>query len=120
MDKQQGKRINEAAQKFADAHIESQRVVSKRSAEAQERQVQLTQSFFESVTNHIRTQAETDDAAARELAQQARRGQEASQALARESANVYMDFPNSMFSYYQQSPEGEADRASRSKLNPAQ
>jgi hypothetical protein len=105
MDEQQAKRINEAAQKFADSLIESYRAVSERSAEAQERQMRLTQSFFESVTNHIRAQAETGDAAARDLAQQARRGQEASQDLARESADAYMDFLNSMFSYYQRSAE---------------
>jgi len=115
MDEQQIKRINEAAQKFADALIESQRVVSERSAEAQERQVRLAESFFESVTNHLRAQVETGDAAARDLAEQARRGQEASQALTRESADAYMDFLNSMFSYYRRSTEEEADRASGSQ-----
>jgi hypothetical protein len=114
MDEQQAKRINEAAQKFADALIESYRAVSERSAETQERQVRLAESFFESVTNHIRAQVQTGDAAARELAEQARRGQEASQALARESADAYIDFLNSMFSYYQRSAE-EAKRASGRK-----
>jgi hypothetical protein len=75
--------------------------------------VRLTQSFFESVTNHIRAQAETGDAAARELAEQARRGQEASQVLARESADAYMDFLNSMFSYYQRSTEEAAGTTGR-------
>jgi hypothetical protein len=105
MDEQQSKRINEAAQKFADALIESYRAVSEHSAEAQERQVRLAESFFESVTNHIRDQAQTGNAAAHELVEQARRGQEASQALARESADAYIDFLNSMFSYYQRSAE---------------
>jgi hypothetical protein len=105
MDDQQAKRINQAAQQFADALIESYRAVSERSAEAQEHQVRLTQGFFESVTNHIRAQAETGDTAARELAEQARRGQEAPQVLARESADAYIDFLNSMFSYYQRSAE---------------
>jgi hypothetical protein len=119
MDEQQTKRINEAAQKFADALIESYRAVSERSVEAQERQVQLTRSFFESVTRHIRAQAEIGDAAARDLAEQARRGQEASQTLAQESAAAYMDFLSSMFSYYQQSAQ-EAGRASGSKPNRSQ
>jgi transglutaminase-like putative cysteine protease len=114
MDEQQAKRMNEAAQKFADALIESYRAVSERSAEAQERQVRLAESFFESATNRIRVQAETGDAAARELAEQARRGQEASQTLARESADAYMDFLNSMFSYYQRSAE-EAEKTAGSK-----
>jgi hypothetical protein len=114
MDEQQTKRINEAAQEFADALIESQRVVSKHSLEAQERQVQITQSFFESVTNHIRAQAEIGDAAASDLAEHARKGQEASQELTRESADAYMDFLDSMFSYYQRSVQEEAQRASGS------
>ncbi len=59
MDEKQANRVNEAAKKFADALIESYRTVSERSAEAQERQVRLAESFFESVTNPIRAQAET-------------------------------------------------------------
>jgi transglutaminase-like putative cysteine protease len=66
--------------------------------------VRLAESFFESVTNHIRAQAEIGDDA-RELAEQARRRHEASQTLARESADAYMDFFNSMFSYYQRSTQ---------------
>jgi len=76
--------------------------------------VRLAESFFESVTNHIRAQAEIGDDAARELAEQARRRHEASQTLARESADAYMDFLNSMFSYYRRSTE-EAERASGSQ-----
>jgi hypothetical protein len=113
MDEQQAKRINEAAQKFADALIETYRAVSERSAEAQEHQVRLTQSFFESVTNHIRAQAETGDAAARELVEQARKGQQASQALTRESADAYVEFFNSMFSYYQRSAQEAEETTGR-------
>jgi transglutaminase-like putative cysteine protease len=109
MDEQQAKRINEAAKEFADVLIESYMAAAERSAEAQERQVGLAESFFESVTNHIRAQAEFGDDAARELAEQARRRHEASQTLARESADAYMDFLNSMFSYYQ----GNLERAQR-------
>ncbi len=61
MDEKQANRVNEAAKKFADALIESYRTISERSAEAQERQVRLAETFFESVTNHIRAQAETGD-----------------------------------------------------------
>ncbi len=95
--------------------MESYRAVSERSVEAQERQVRLAESFFESVTNHIGAQTQTGDATARELAEQARKGQEASQALTRESADAYMDFLNSMFSYYRRSMEEEAEKASGSQ-----
>ncbi len=115
MDEQQANRINEAAQKFASALIESYRAVLERSAEAQERQVRLTESFFESVTNHIRAQAQTGDATARELAEQARKGQEASQVLTQESTDAYTDLLNSsMFSYYQRSTVEATGTAGRS------
>ena len=70
--------------------------------------MQLAESFFESVTNHIRAQAETGDASARELAEHARKGHEASQALTRESVDAYMDLLNSMFTYYQRSTQEAA------------
>jgi hypothetical protein len=113
MDEQQAKRINEAAQEFADALIESYRAVSVSSAEAQERHVRLTERFFESVTNHIRAQAETGNATARELAEQTQRGQEDSQVLARESADAYVDFLNSMFTYNQRSTEKVEETSGR-------
>jgi transglutaminase-like putative cysteine protease len=117
MDEQQAKRINEAAKEFADVLIESYMAAAECSAEAQERQVGLAESFFESVTNHIRAQAEFGDDAARELAEQARRRHEASQTLARESADAYMDFLNSMFSYYQRSAQ-EVEGTTGRKLSP--
>jgi hypothetical protein len=46
------------------------------------------------------------------LAEQTRRGQQAAQALTQESIDVYMDFMNSMFSYYQEGV-GVAERGTR-------
>jgi len=80
--------------------------------------VQLTQNFFESVTNHISAQAEIGDAAARDLAEHARKGQEASLELTRESADAYMDFLETIVSYYRRSMEEEAQRASSSRPDP--
>jgi hypothetical protein len=77
-------------------------MLSKYSVEAQERNTQLARSFFASVDGIIRAQAESNLAASRRLTEQAIKGQEAAQSLARESANAYMDFLDSMFSYYRE------------------
>ena len=82
MDDKQQKQVNEAAEKFADALKESYQSIADRSVSAQELNAQLTQQ---------------------------RKQQEASQALAQESVNAYMDFLNSMFSYYR----GNLDEAQR-------
>ncbi len=100
MDDQQA-RVNEVAQRFADALQDSFRTVSERTVSAQELNAELTQSFFNSVIDNLRTQAESNREMAQQLADQQQRQQEATQALAQESVNAYMDFVNSMFSFYQ-------------------
>jgi len=91
---------HEAARKLAEAVMESHAMIASVSAETQERQVQLTRSFFDSVARNLRGQAEENWAATRELTEQARRWQEAAHVLTRESANAYIDFLDSMVSYY--------------------
>jgi hypothetical protein len=93
---------HETAQKLAEAILESHRMLSNYSVEAQERHTQLTRSFFTTVDGIIRAQAESNLAASRRLAEQAFKGQEAAQSLARGSANAYIDFLDSMFSYYRE------------------
>jgi hypothetical protein len=110
MDEKQQKQVNEAAEKFADAIKESYQAIADRSVSAQDLNAQLTQEFFNGVINNLRTQAESNRALAEDLIEQQRKQQEASQALTQESVNAYMDFLNSMFSYYR----GGLDEAQRS------
>ncbi len=105
MDKRQQNQINEAAEKFAGAIKDSYQALADRSVSTQELNAQLTQEFFNGVINNLRTQASNNRALADDLIEQQRKQQEASQALAQESVNAYMDFLNSMFSYYQGSME---------------
>ncbi len=49
MAEQQQQRINQAAQQFTEALVESFRAVSERGATAQEQGAQLTQEFFNQV-----------------------------------------------------------------------
>ena len=109
MDQEQQKQVNEAAEKFAEAIKESYQALAERGVSAQELNAQLTQDFFNGVINNLRTQAESNRALAEDLIEQQRKQQEASQTLTQESVNAYMDFLNSMFSYYR----GNLDEAQR-------
>ena len=101
-DQRTQKQVNEAAEKFADAIKESYQALADRSVSAQDLNAQLTQEFFNGVINNLRTQAENNRALAEDLIEQQRKTQEASQALAQESVNAYLDFLGSMFSYPRQ------------------
>src|SRR5215208_6568165 len=119
MDEQQQRRVNEAAEQFADAVRTSFQAVSERGASAQELNAELTQNFFNSVINNLQTQAEGNRQMTQELADQAQRGQEASRQLTQESVQAYMDFINSTFSFSQAAPQAgqrgveQADREAR-------
>ena len=80
---------------------------------AQELNAQVTQDFFNGVINNLRTQADNNRALSEDLIEQQRKQQEASRALARESVNAYMDFLNSMFSYYRGSMDEVQRRANQ-------
>ena len=110
MDERQQRQVNEAAEKFASAIKDSYQALAERGVSAQQLNAQLTQDFFNGVISSLRTQAENNRALAEDLIEQQRKQQEASQALTQESLNAYMDFLNSMFSYYR----GSVDEAQRS------
>jgi hypothetical protein len=101
MDEQQQQRVNEAAEQFTSALVESFRAVSARGEAAQEQSAQLTQDFFNRVVNNLRAQAEDTQEMTQQLADQQQRAQEATRTLTQESADAYMNFLNSMFSYWQ-------------------
>ena len=109
MDQRQQQQVKEAAEKFADALKESYQSIANRSVSAQELNAQLTQDFFNGVINNLRTQAEGNRALSEDLIEQQRKQRDASQALAQESVNAYMDFLNSMFAYY----KGNLDEVQR-------
>ncbi len=116
MDEQQQQRLNEASRQFADALVASYRALSERGAAAQEPGAQLTQQFFNDVINSLHTQAGATREMTGQLAAQQQQAQEASRDLTEASAGAYMEFLNSMFSFYQGSVEaaergtGEAER----------
>ncbi len=91
---------HEVARKMAEAIAESQAMLASVSVETQQRQAQLTQSFFDSVLVNLGAQTRGNLAVSQELAEQALRGQEAAQTLVQESVGAYVDFLDSMLSYY--------------------
>jgi hypothetical protein len=101
MDQKQQKQVNEAAEKFAEAVRESYQAVAERGQSAQELNTQLTQNFFNSVLENLRSQAESNRELSQQLIEQQQKQREATQAMTQESMNAYTDFMNSMFAYYQ-------------------
>ena len=114
-DQQQQQRINEAAEQFTDALVQSYKTVAERGVSAQEQGTQLTQVFFNQTINNLRAQAEQNRQATEQLADQQQRQAEAAQTLTRESVDAYMYFMDSMFSYWQ----GGIQTAERSTEEPA-
>lgn len=101
MDDKQMKKVNEAAEKFAEAVRESYETMGNRSKEAQEQSTKMTQNFFEGVIQELDRRSRSGEKISKEMMEQTRKQQEAFQSLSQESANLYMEFLNSMLSYYQ-------------------
>lgn len=106
MDEKQMDKVNEAAEKFAEAVRESYETMGNRSIEAQEQSTKLTQNFFEGVIHELDRQSRSNEQFSRQMMEQTRKQQEAFQSLSQESANLYAEFLNSMLSYYQGGQQG--------------
>src|SRR5918997_3536546 len=101
IDQQSQQRINEAADQFTDALVQSYKTVAQRSVSVQEGSAQVTEVFFNQTINNLRAQAEENRQASQQLVDQQQRQAEAAQTLTQESVGAYMDFMDSMFSYWQ-------------------
>src|SRR4051794_4040063 len=97
VDEQQQQRVNQAAEEYANAIVESQRAVSERGVSAQEANTQLTQQFFNAVIDHLQRMRQETQGASQELSEQTQRAQAAAQALTQETAGAYMEYMNSVF-----------------------
>ena len=100
-DQQSQQKINQAADQFTDALVQSYKTVAERGVSAQEGGAQVTEVFFNQTINNLRAQAEENRQATQQLADQQQRQAEAVQTLTRESVGAYMEFMDSMFSYWQ-------------------
>jgi hypothetical protein len=100
-DQQSQQRINEAADQFTDALVQSYKTVAERGVSAQEGSAQVTEVFFNQTIDNLRAQAEENRQASQQLADQQQRQAEAAKTLTQESVGAYMAFMDSMFSYWQ-------------------
>src|SRR5918992_2961021 len=100
-DQQSQQRINQAADQFTDALVQSYKTVAERGVSAQEGSAQVTEVFFNQTINSLRAQAEENRQASQQLVDQQQRQADAAQTLTQESVGAYMDFMDSMFSYWQ-------------------
>jgi hypothetical protein len=100
-DQQSQQKINQAADQFTNALVQSYKTVAERGVSAQEGSAQVTEVFFNQTINNLRAQAEENRQVSEQLADQQQRQAEAAQTLTRESVGAYMEFMDSMFSYWQ-------------------
>ena len=98
---QENQRLNEAAEQFADALVQSYQAVSELGVTTQERNVQLTEEFFNRVVSNLRTQADANLQLSEQIAKQQQRQVEAAQDLTQETVDAYMDFASSLFGFWQ-------------------
>ena len=73
MDHHQQQKVNEAAEQFTEALVQSYKAVAERGASAQDRGVQLTEVFFNQTINNLRAQAEENRRATQQLSEQQQR-----------------------------------------------
>src|ERR671921_932869 len=98
-DQQSQEKINEAAEQFTDALVQSYKTVAERGVSAQEGSAQLTEVFFNQTINNLHAQAEDHPQATQRLADQQQRQAEATRTIAQESVGAYLEFMDSMYSW---------------------
>jgi hypothetical protein len=111
MDDQQRQRINGAAQEFTDALVAAYRTTSGGAAAAQQLGAQQIEYFFNTVMNNLRTQGEGTLQITQQVAAQQELARDATQELTRVSTDNYMDFLDTMFSFYPGGPSRTQRRA---------
>ena len=99
-DHQSQQRINEAAEQFTDALVQSYKVVAERGVSAQEGGAQVTEVFFNQTINNLHAQAEENRQATQRLADQQQRQAEATRTITQESVGAYLEFIDSMYSWW--------------------
>ena len=89
MDNHQQQRMNEAARQFTAALVTANKATADRTVEAQQLSAQLTEYFFNTVIDNLRTQAEGTRQVTQQLANQQLRTQEAARQITRASTDTY-------------------------------
>jgi hypothetical protein len=101
MDSQQQQRMNREAQEFTDAVVAACKTTSESTVMAQQLGAQHIEYFFTTVIHNLRAQAEGTLHLTQQLATQQQLARKATQELTQLSTDNYMDFLDSVFSFYQ-------------------
>jgi hypothetical protein len=112
MDQHQQQEVNKAADQFTDALVNSYKAVIDRGVSAQESSTQVTKVFFNQAINNLYARAEQNRHVSQQLPDQQQRQAEAAQTLTQESVDAYMNFMDSMFSWWQRGVQ-TAERGAR-------
>jgi hypothetical protein len=100
MDAQKQQRLNEAAEQFADALVQSYQAVTELGVTTQERNAQLSEEFFNKVVSNLRAHADSNLQLSEQIADQQQRQVQAAQVLTQETVDAYMDFASSVFGFW--------------------
>src|ERR687886_2703178 len=114
---QRARKLSETSQKPTESTLGVYETVWDFFVQAQECQTRSTRAFFEERIADLRTKVEGNLASSEELAEQVRRGQEATRLLAWESVNAYTEFLDSLFLYYRESTKGAEANANQRRQN---
>src|SRR3954451_16470459 len=99
VDQRQTQNINQAMEQLADSAQHSFQMLADRTVRVQQRNLMLTQSFFQNWIEQVHNQAEGTREITQDLQEQSQRQQEAFEALSQEANNVYSEFLNSALSF---------------------
>src|SRR4051812_17794626 len=89
-------------EQLADSAQHSFQMLADRTVRVQQRNLMLTQSFFQNWIEQVHNQAEGTRDATQELQEQSQRQREAFDTLSQEVNNVYSEYLNSALSFYQE------------------
>jgi hypothetical protein len=102
MDQQQTQNINQAMEQLADSAQQSFQMLADRTVRVQERNLMLTQSFFQNWIEQMHNQAQGTREVTQDLQEQSQRQREAFETLSQEATNAYSEYLNSALAFYQE------------------
>jgi uncharacterized protein (DUF433 family) len=120
VDQQRAQNINQAMEQLTDSAQQSFQMLADRTVRVQERNLMLTQSFFQNWIEQVHNQAEGTRDAAQDLQEQSQRQREAFETLSQEATNAYSEYLNSALAFYQEAMSTASQVAQGNMQNAAQ
>jgi hypothetical protein len=120
VDQQQTQNINQAMEQLADSAQQSFQMLADRTVRVQERNLMLTQNFFQNWIEQVHSRAQATREVTQNLQEQSQRQREAFDTLSQEATNLYSEFMNSALSFYQEAMSTACQVAQGNMQNAAQ